>query len=81
MLTRWGSEDLIFYECVPRNVLFLKLMHEYHLDEGMVKHTLHLMIIIHILYNVCHLFNAAGEIVRFVKNSDSSEVHEDLDMI
>ena len=42
---------------------------------------LHLMIIIPLLYNVCHLVNAAGEIVGYVKNSDSSEVHEESDMI
>ena len=82
MMTRWGSENFICNECVwPWDVLLLKLMHEYHLDEGMVKKTLHLMIIIPILYNVCHVVNAAGEIVGYVNHSDSSEVHEELDMI
>ena len=81
MMTRWGSENFIFNECVPWDVIFLKLMHEYHLDEGMVKNTLHLMIIIPLLYNVCHLVNTAGEIVRYVKHYDSSEVHEESDMI
>ena len=56
-------------------------MHEYHLDEGVVEKTLHLMIIIHILCNVCHLVNAAGEIIGYVKHSDTSEVHEESDMI
>ena len=39
MLTRWGSENFICYECVPWNVLLLKLMHDYHLDEGVVGNT------------------------------------------
>ena len=30
---------------------------------------------------MCHLFNAAGEIVGYVKHSDSSELHEESDMI
>ena len=56
-------------------------MHDYHLDEGVMEKTLHLMIIIPLLYNICHLFNVAREIVGYVKNSDSSEVHEESDMI
>ena len=56
-------------------------MHGYHLDEGLMENTLHLMIIIPLLYNVCHLVNTAGEIVRYVKHYDSSEVHEESDMI
>ena len=56
-------------------------MHDYHIIEGMVKNTLHLMIIIPLLYNVCHLVNTAGEIVRYVKHYDSSEMHKKLDMI
>ena len=81
MLTRWGSENFIRYECVPWNVLFLKLMHDYHLDEEVVEEILHLMIIIPLLYNVCHLVNVVEEIVRYVKHSESSEVHEEPDMI
>ena len=70
-----GSEDLICYECVPWDFLLLKLMHDYHLDEGVVEKTLHLMIIIPLLYYVCHFFNVARKIVRYVKHSDSCEVH------
>ena len=81
MLTRSGSEKFICYKCVPWNVLLLKLMHDYHLDEGVVEKTLHLMIIIPLLYNVFHLVNVVGEIVGYVKHPDSSEVHEELDMI
>ena len=81
MLTRWGSENFICYECVPWNVLLLKLMHDYHFDKGVVKETLHLMIIIPLLCNVCHLFNVVGEEIGYVKHSDSSEMHKKLDMI
>ena len=48
-------------------------MHDYHLDEGVMEKTLHLMIIIPLLNNMYHLFNASGEIVGDVKHSDSSE--------
>ena len=41
----------------------------------------YLMIIIPLLHNECHLVNAMEEIVRYVKHSDASEVHEELDMI
>ena len=81
MLTRWGGEDFIFYECVPWDVLLLKPMHDYHLDEGVMEKTLHLMIVIPLLYNVFHFFSVAGEIVGYVKHSDSSEVHEDSNMV
>ena len=81
MLNRWCSEDYICYECVPRNVLLLNMMHDYHINEGMVKNIPYFMIIIPLLYNVCHLVNAAREIVRYVKHSDSSEVHEESDTI
>ena len=81
MMTRCGSENFICNEYVPWDVLLLKLMHEYHLDEGMVKKTLNVVIIIALLYSICHCFNVVGEIVRYVKHSDSSEVHEESDMI
>ena len=81
MLTRWGSENFILCECVPWNVIFLKLVHDYHLDKGVVKETLHLMIIIPLLCNVCHIFNVMGEEIGYVKHSNSSEVDEELDMI
>ena len=81
MMTRWGNENFICNECVPWDVIFLNMMHEYHLDEGMMKKTLHLMIIIPLLYNVCHIVNTVREIVRYVKHSDSSEVHEESYMI
>ena len=81
MLTRWGSENFICYECVPCNVLLLKLMHDHHFDNGVVKETQHLMIIIPVLCIIFHLINAAGEIIGYVKHSDSSEVHEESDMV
>ena len=81
MMTRWGSENFICNECVPWDVFLLKLMHDYHLDKGMVKNTLHLIIIIPAFYNVCHLVNVVGEIVGYVKHFDSSEVHEESDMV
>ena len=56
-------------------------MYDDHLDEKVMEKTLHLMIIIPLLYYVCHLVNAAGEIVGYVKHSDSREVHEESDMI
>ena len=43
--------------------------------------TLHLMTITPFLCNICHFVNAAGEIIGYVKHSDSSEVHEESDMI
>ena len=55
-------------------------MYDYHLDKGVVKDTLHLMIIISLLGNECHFINAPGEIIGYVKHSDPSEVHEELDM-
>ena len=78
MLTRWGSENFICYECFPWNVLLLKLMHDY---KGMVKDSLHLMIIISLLCNVCHLVNVAREKIGYVKYSDSSDMHKKPDMI
>ena len=56
-------------------------MHDQHINEGVMGKTLHLMIIIPFFHNECHLFNAAEEIVRYVKHSESSEVHEELDMV
>ena len=56
-------------------------MHDYHFDERVVKETLHLMIIISLLGNKCQLINAPEEIIGYVKNSNSSEVHEELDML
>ena len=55
-------------------------MHDYHLDEGVMENNLHLMIIIPILYYVCHLVNVSEEIVGYVKHYNSIEVHEELDM-
>ena len=81
MLTTWGSENFICYKCVPWNVLFLKLMHYYHLDEEVVEKTLHLMIVIPLLCNVCHLVNATREEIGYVKHSNSSEIHKKTDMI
>ena len=81
MLARWGSENFICYECVPWNVLLLEMMHDYHLDEGVMENIFHLMIIVPLFYNVCHLVNVVGEIVGYVKYPDPSEMHEELDMI
>ena len=39
MMTSWGSENFIFNECVPWDVLLLKLMHDYHIDEGDEKYS------------------------------------------
>lgn len=57
------------------------MVHEYHFDEGVVEKTFHLMSIISLLGNICYFVNATGEIIGYVKNSDSSEVHEEPDMI
>ena len=81
MMNRWGSENFICKECFSWDVLLLKLMHDYHLDEGMVKNTLHLITIIPFLYNLCHIVNVLREIVGYVKHFDSSEVDEESDVI
>ena len=81
MMIKWHSENHICNECVPWDVIFLKLMHEYHLDEGVMEKTLYLMIIIPLLHNECHLVNVVEEIVRYVKHSDSIEVNEESDMV
>ena len=81
MLTRWNSKNFICNECVPWDILLFKLMHDYHLDEGMVKNNFHLMTIIPPLYNAFHLVNALGEIVRYMKHFYSRKVYEELDMV
>ena len=52
----------------------IKLIHDYHFDEGVVENTLHLMTIISLFGNICHFVNVVGEIIGYVKHSDSSEV-------
>ena len=59
----------------------IKLVHDYHFDDGVVENTLHLMTIIPFLYNVSHLVNVAEEKIGYVKHSDASEMHEKPDMI
>ena len=56
-------------------------MYDYHLNKGVVKETFHLMIIISLLGNKCHLINASVEIIRYMKHYDPSEVHEESYMI
>ena len=51
MLNRWYSENLIGYKGVPCNVTLIKVLEDYHLDEGVVKDTLHLIIVIFLLGN------------------------------
>jgi len=51
MLNRLDNENLIGYKGVPCNVKLIKVMEDYHLDEGVVKDTLHLMAIIYFLGN------------------------------
>lgn len=51
MLNRWDCENLIGYESIACNVKLIKVMEDYHLDEGEVKDTSHLMIIIFPLGN------------------------------
>ena len=59
----------------------MNVMCDYHLDNGAVKHTFHLMIIISLLGNKFHLINALVEIIRYMKHSNPSEVHEEPNMI
>ena len=76
MLNRWDCENLIGYESVPCNVKLIKVMEDYHLDEGVVKYTLHLTIIILPLGNEGHIGIILVKIVGHIEHFDSFEMHK-----
>ena len=50
-------------------------MEDYDLDEEVVKNTFHLVVIISLLNQVIHFFNALEEKIRYVEHFDPCEVH------